>query len=549
MKEKAWHKHYDYYVPTSIRYPKISIQQLFQGAASQYADRKALNFLGTEMTFWQLREQMRRMTNALERIGVKKGERVGIQLPNSPQFVIAYLACLSVGAVVVNINPLYTSEELGFILENTEMGTLFTFDLALPVVRSLAKEKGLRRVIVTRLADYMQTAGGGSARSLELEEGWHHFSSLIDNCSSTTLPRVPFSPQDPALIQFTGGTTGFPKGAVLSHANLMAATMQSALWGPPISASRPLWVLGVLPYFHVYGNITVMNWGLLSGATQILLPHFDLDQVMATISKFGEISYFPAVPTMITAVIGHPGAQTVGLDRRIKLFNSGGAPMPAELIHKVTDMGIAFSEGYGLSESASMGLANPILGHKTGSIGVPVPDNDVRLVHIDNGVEEVPPGEPGELILRGPTVMQEYWKNPEETRKQLRDGWLYTGDIAQTDEDGYYYIVDRKKDMIIAGGFNIYPREVDEVLMRHPKISEAVTVGIPDDYRGETVKVYVVLNPGETATEKELIDFCRQSLTPYKVPKLVEFRRSLPKSAVGKILRKMLRDEEIGNEK
>lgn len=549
MEEKSWQRHYDYYVPTTIRYPKISVQQLFQGAASQYTDRAALYFFGTEMTYWQMRDQMRRMTNALGRIGVKKGERVGIQLPNCPQFVIAYLAALSLGAIVVNINPLYTREELNFIFENTDMETLFTFDLALPAVRSLAKEKGLKRVIVTKVTDYIEGLGVSTAQSLELEEGWHHFSSLIEGCSTTTLPRVPFHPDDPALIQFTGGTTGFPKGAVLSHANIVAATMQSALWGPPTSMTRHLFVLGVLPYFHVYGNITVMNWGLLSGATQVLLPNFDLEQVMATIAKFDEISYFPAVPTMITAVVHHPKAGAINLDKRIKLINSGGAPMPVELINAVTDMGIAFSEGYGLSESASMGLANPIMAHKTGAIGVPVPDNDVRLVNIDNGVEEVKPGEPGELILKGPTVMQGYWKNPEETKNQLHDGWLYTGDIAQTDENGYFYIVDRKKDMIIAGGFNIYPREVDEVMLRHSKVSEAVTVGVPDDYRGETVKVYVVLKPGETATEKEMIDFCRQSLTAYKAPKLIEFRESLPKSAVGKILRKILRDEEMEKQK
>jgi long-chain acyl-CoA synthetase len=245
------------------------------------------------------------------------------------------------------------------------------------------------------------------------------------------------------------------------------------------------------------------------------------------------------------AVINHPRAGEFNLPKRIKLLNSGGAPMPSELIDRVMEMGIAFGEGYGLSESSAMATANPLMGHRTGSIGIPMPDNDVRLVDTENGIEDVKPGEPGELILKGPTVMQGYWNNPEETKNQLRDGWLYTGDIAQTDEDGYLYIVDRKKDMIIAGGFNIYPREIDEVLYQHPKVSEAVAVGIPDDYRGETVKAFIVLKPGEQATEKEIIDFCREKMTAYKVPKMVEFRSEIPKSAVGKILRKILRDEEM----
>jgi long-chain acyl-CoA synthetase len=544
MEEKPWHKRYDFYVPTTIRYPQIPIQKLFYRAAAAFSDRTAINFYGTEMSFWQLREQMLRMTNALGRLGVKKGDRVGIQLPNSPQFIIAYLATISLGAVVVNINPLYTPEELRVIMENTGLETLFTFDMVLPVIRPLAKEVGLKRVVVTNVKDYVKRLEPSSSRSLDLEEGWHHFSELIASCQTTSIPKIPFQPSDPALIQFTGGTTGVPKGAILTHSNIVAATVQSILWGGP-PPERNLYVLGVLPLFHVYGNLCIMNWGLVCGGTQVLLPSFNLDEVLATIEKYEEISYFPAVPTMITAVINHPHAGKVNLHKRIKLLNSGGAPMPSELIDRVAEMGIAFGEGYGLSESTAMGTSNPLLAHRTGSIGIPMPDNDIRLVDIGNGTEDVKPGEPGEIILRGPTVMQGYWNNPEETRNQLRDGWLYTGDIAQTDQDGYLYIVDRKKDMIIAGGFNIYPREIDEVLYQHPKVSEAVAVGVPDEYRGETVKAFVVLKPGQTATEKEIIDFCREKMTAYKIPKMVEFRSEIPKSAVGKILRKILRDEEM----
>lgn len=544
MEEKVWHRHYDFYAPTTIRYPRIPVQKLFFRAAAVYPDRTAINFYGTEITFWQLRDEVLRIAHALGRLGVKKGDRIGIQLSNCPQFEIAYLATITLGAVVVNINPFYTAEELRHIMEITGMGTLFTSDTALPTVRPLAKELGLKRVIVTGVKDYIKGMEPGSSRSLDLEEGWVHFSELIESCRMTTIPPVDFAPSDPALIQFTGGTTGFPKGAVLTHGNIVAASLQSIMWGGP-PPERNTFVLGVLPLFHIYGNTSIMNWGLFWGGTQILLTSFNIDEVMSTIGKFDEISYFPAVPTMITAVINHPRAGELRLDRRIKLLNSGGAPMPSELIEQVNEMAIGYGEGYGLSESTAMGVSNPLLAHKTGSIGVPLPDIDVRLVDTENGTEDVEPGRPGEIILKGPNIMQGYWNNPEETANQLRDGWLYTGDIAQTDEDGYYYIVDRKKDMIIAGGFNIYPREIDEVLYQFPKVKEAVAVGVPDDYRGETVKAFVVLKPGETATEKEIIDFCRTKLTAYKVPKMVEFRSEIPKSAVGKILRKILRDEEM----
>jgi long-chain acyl-CoA synthetase len=553
MEMKPWQAHYDYNVPTTIRYPRIPAQTIFQLPVGTFPDKPALNFYGTQLTFWQLREQVLRMTNALGKLGVKKGERVGIHLPNCPQFVISYLSALSLGAIVVNLNPLYTAEEIKFIAQNTEMETLITFDMVLPVIRPVAKEADIKRVVVTKVTDYIDGFGVSTAKSLDLEEGWHHFSELIEGCTDTRLPRIQIFPQDPAMIQFTGGTTGVPKGALLTHANIVAATFQASLWGTPTIGPIPIekrTVLSVLPYFHVYGNIVAMNWALFNCATQILVPRFDIDEIMGIIANFESISFFPAVPTMITAVINHPKATELNLAKRLGLLNSGAAPMPVELIEKVQDMGIFFSEGYGLSESTSLGTSNPILGmKKTGSIGIPFPDNNVRLVDIEEGKEDVKPGEPGEIIMKGPLIMQGYWNNPEETAGQLRDGWLHTGDIAIADEDGYLFIVDRKKDMIIAGGFNIYPREIDEVLYQHPKVNEAVSVGIPDEYRGETVKAFIVLKPGQTATDQEIIEFCKQKLTAYKVPKKVEFRESLPKSAVGKILRKILRQEEMEKRK
>jgi long-chain acyl-CoA synthetase len=553
METKPWHRHYDYNVPTTLRYPRLAIPELLGIPSSAYPDKAALNFYGTQMTFWELRQQILRMANGLGKLGVQKGDRVGIHLPNCPQYMIAYYAVLSLGAIVVNLNPMYTAEELRAIAENTGVTTLFTFDLVLPAIRTLYQAVKIPRVIVTKVTDYIKGLGQSTAASLALEEGWHHFSAILEGCQDTKRPRVQVSPEDPALIQFTGGTTGIPKGAVLTHANVIAATFQCALWGMPTIHLTPperRVVMATLPYFHVYGNIVVMNWALFSCATQIMVPRFQLDEFMGILANFKEITFFPTVPTMINAIINHPKAAELDLPRKLGLLNSGAAPMPVELIEQVKDMGIFFSEGYGLTESTSLGISNPVLGlKKVGSIGIPFIDTDVRLVDLQEGIHDVPRGEPGEIIMKSPLIMQGYWNNPQETAGQLKNGWLYTGDIARQDEDDFFFIVDRKKDMIIAGGFNVYPREIDEVLFQHPKIQEAVSVGIADKYRGETVKAYIILKPGDTATAEEIIAFCREKLAAYKVPKLVEFRTSLPKSAIGKVLRKILREEEAKSKK
>ncbi|WP_287153154.1 long-chain fatty acid--CoA ligase [Candidatus Solincola tengchongensis] len=553
MSEKPWHRHYDYNVPTTLRYPRLGAHEILGIPCKAYPDKAALNFYGSEMTFWELRDRAMRFANALEALGVHKGDRVGLHLPNCPQYVISYFAALSIGAVVVNLNPLYTPDELKHIAGTTGLSALITFDMVLPVVRALVSEVDIPVVIVTKVTDFIKGMEVSTAESLELEEKWHHFSTLIEGVASPKRSRVQVNPEDPALIQFTGGTTGVPKGAVLTHANLVAGTLQCSMWGnPTISLIPPERrnVVAVLPFFHVYGNIVVLNWATFCCATMILIPRFDIEEVMNILSGFEEITFFPAVPTMINAVINHPRAEELRLDRKLGLLNSGAAPMPVELIEKVKDMGIYFSEGYGLSESTALGIANPILGlKKAGSIGIPFPDNDVRLVDVEEGVEEVPRGEPGEIVMRGPLIMQGYWDNPEETAAQLREGWLHTGDIAIRDEDDYFFIVDRKKDMIISGGYNVYPREIDEVLFQHPKVAEAVAVGIPDEYRGETIKAFVVLKPGEEATAEEIISFCREKLAAYKVPRSVEFRSELPKSVVGKVLRKILREEEARKRK
>jgi long-chain acyl-CoA synthetase len=545
---RPWTRHYDYNVPTTIRYPRTTVQQSLALPANTYPDKVALDFYGSTMSFYELRQHVLRFSNVLALLGVSKGDRVGIQLPNCPQYPIAYYATLTLGAIVVNLNPLYTPEEVKPLVEETGMTTLITFDMIMPNVRALCSFVSIQRVIVTAVTDYISGMPRATAESLKLEPGWRHFSTLLDQCADTRLPKVKISSDDPAVIQFTGGTTGVPKGAVLTHANIIAAALQAVHWGgltrdyiPPLMRS----VLCVLPFFHVYGNIIAMNYSMWTCSTMILVPRFDINEIISTIGRFEKITFFPSVPTMITAIVNHPQAVDLNLGRRLGVLNSGAAPMPVELIERVKDLNVEFIEGWGMSETSSTGVFTPLVGmKKPGSIGIPSPDVDIRIADINDSKREVKQGEAGELLIRGPMVMQGYWNRPKETAEELVDGWLHTGDVVVQDEDGYLFIVDRKKDMVIAGGYNIYPREIDEVLFQHPKIMDAVAVGIPDEYRGETIKAFIVLRPGQSATEKEIIDFCRSKLAAYKAPKLVEFRESLPKSAVGKILRKILRAEE-----
>ncbi|MCJ7819671.1 MAG: AMP-binding protein, partial [Bacteroidales bacterium] len=456
---------------------------------------------------------------------------------------------LSCGAIIVNLNPAYSHDELRGIVKDTGLTTLITIDAAVPLVQVLCGSLTIPRVIVTSLAAFAGKQQAGEAGKVSYSaEGWYDFMELLNGCTVAQRPRIEIRPDDPAVIQFTGGTTGIPKGAVLTHANLVAAVFQVSPRMYPIMqyiAPERRSALIIIPLYHVYGNL-IANWSLFNCATQILVPRFQIDEVIDLLIRVDEITYFPAVPTMLTALVNHPRIQDVNLGSKFHIVNSGAAPCPVELMERLRDKGVFITEAWGMSETSGLGMANPILGlKKPGSIGIPVPDNDARLVDLDDGVTEVPKGQPGEILLKGPTVMKEYWNNPEETAAQLTDGWLHTGDIAIQDEDDFFFIVDRKKDMIIAGGFNIYPREVDEVLYRHPRIKEAVTVGIPDDYRGETIKVFIVPKEGEPLSADEVIAFCKKKLAPYKVPRMVEFRDVLPQSAAGKILRKVLRDEEL----
>jgi long-chain acyl-CoA synthetase len=548
MEFRPWTRFYDYSVPDTFRIPRTTVPYILAQPANANPKKAAVDFFGTTLTFYELRQLVLRFSNALAKQGVSKGDRVAIQLPNCPQYLIAYYATLTLGAVVVNLNPMYTPDELKLLVSETSVSTFITFDMVLPNIKALMKDVKIDRVVVTSMADFIKGAPRSTAESLKLEPGWFHFSKLIDDCTTTKLPKNQPSAEDPAVIQFTGGTTGIPKGAVLTHSNVVAAVLATFHWGSVVreNVPKPLRnVLGVIPFFHVFGNIVAMNYAMWSCSTLICVPRFEIEEFIGLLAKYEHITFWPAVPAMVNAVLNHPKTADLNLDSKIGQVSTGGAPMPVELIERVLDLNIAYVEGWGMSETCSTGISGPLIGvKKPGSIGIPQPNVDVKFVDLVEGKTEVKKGEPGELCIKGPTVMKGYWNRPKETAEELIDGWLHTGDIAIQDEEDYIFLVDRKKDMVIAGGYNIYPREIDEVLFQHPKICDAVAVGIPDQYRGETIKAYVVIKPGQTATEKEIVDFCRTKLAAYKAPKLIEFRDALPKSAAGKVLRKILRAEE-----
>jgi long-chain acyl-CoA synthetase len=540
--EKPWLQSYDYFVPETIRYPRIPLYQLLELTCVKYDQHVATIFFDQKLTYGEIRDKVRRMAAALKGMGVAKGDRVALMLPNCPQYIIAYFGALEAGAVVTNISPLHVEREIEYELTDSGAETLIYLDLFHARVEAVKDSTPLKRRIITSITDYMAEAFPPAA---EKGPGDYYFLEVLEDA----VPQPPDMRIDPgedlAGLQYTGGTTGLPKAVMLTHRNLMANALQCAAWAREFVERGADVFLCVIPFFHSYGQSVAMNTAIANAATMVLIPQFEINMMLQAIQTY-KPNFFPGVPTLYVAILSHPDALAFGVDK-IRLCNSGSAPLPVEVIKQFAAIsGGIFCEGYGLSEASPVTHSNPIFGmQKIGSVGIPFPDTEARIVDLDTGEIDLEPGQPGELIIRGPQVMKGYWNKPEETAETLRDGWLYTGDIATMDEDGYFFIVDRKKDMIIAGGFNIYPREVDEVLFEHPKVMEAVTVGVPDEYRGETVKAYVVLKPGEECTGEDIIAFCRERLAPYKAPRMVEFRAELPKTMVGKVLRRALREEEI----
>ena len=553
MQQRFWLNSYDNITRPTLNYPKFPAHEILHLIATTNPDKAATDFYGTQITYWDLYHYATRLANGFIEAGINKGDRVGILLPNCPQMVIAFWAILQAGGIIVNLNPMYKPEELKGMIEKTGMTALITFDGLIPGVQQLRRMVEIPFVMVTKLTDFIQGMKVSTPEEIGLPEGWHHFSQFLDQSTNEAPPAIPFNvEEDAAVLQFTGGTTGTPKADTLTHRNLVAALYTGNEWGRSISEYIPIErrnIMGVLPCFHVFGEICGIAMSAITVSTLIILPRFDLDEFMNTMERIPHVWFFPAVATMLGAIINHPRVKEINLAKKIAVINAGAAPCSLELLKKAREMGFIISEGWGMSETTSVGITTPFLGVKKPlSIGLPYPDAEVRFIDVNTG-EDVPLGEPGEMLMKSPMVMKGYWNDPEETTHQLKDGWLHTGDIAYQDEDGYIFIVDRAKDLIIAGGYNIYPQEIDQMLLQHPQIADAMTIGIPDEYRGETVKSFVQLMEGANVNESELIAYCREHLAAYKVPRSVEIRKALPRSATGKAMKRILRDEEIAKMK
>lgn len=525
---RQWLNSYPADIPHHLTYPEVPLYTLLQDAAVAYPDLPALRMGSYRLTYRELWGYALRCADLLAALGVRPGDRVALMLPNCPQYVIAYFGALRAGAIVAQINPLYTPRELDRVLQDAGADVLVVADALYPVVQAATVKP--RNVLVTRLrGDPVEY--GANAQSFE--------DTLRQ--ASGAVPGVTIAPrEDVAVLQYTGGTTGISKAAMLTHFNLVANVKQLLVWNPIAGAPGTERILTVIPLFHSYGMTVCMNYGIAAGYELILLPRFDLQDVMNTI-KATQPTIFPGVPTMYVAVLNFPHADEYGVSS-IKFCNSGAAPLPLEVIAAFgSRFGGRIREGYGLSETSPVSHGCPVvLEPRPGTVGLPLPDTDCQVVDVESGTRVLAPGEIGELRIRGPQVMKGYWNRPDETAAALRDGWLYTGDLGTMDADGYFSIVDRKKDMIIASGFNVYPRDVEEVLYEHPAVLECCVAGVPDRYRGETVKAYIVTRPGLSVTSTELDVFCRERLAPFKVPHVYEFRDSLPKSAIGKVLRREL---------
>lgn len=551
---KPWLELYPDTIPKTLDYDRKPVQQYLTDAAQNYPDKTAIHFMGKELTYRELYKSSLKMATYLQTLDIKKGDRVAIMLPNSPQAVISYYGILYAGAIVVQTNPLYTERELEYQMKDSGAKAIIGLDILYPRIMKAIGNTDLQHVIVTAIKDYLpfpknviypfiQKRDTGIVVKVKHEGNQHLFKEIMTRTSPKEIP-VDFDfDKDLALLQYTGGTTGNPKGVMLTHKNLIANATACDAWLYKMKKGEEK-ILGLLPLFHVYGMTTVLILGVMQGYEMILLPKFDAETTLKTIQK-QRPTLFPGAPTIYIGLMNHPDIKKYDLSS-IESCISGSAPLPVEVQERFEkSTGGKLVEGYGLTETSPVTHSNFLWDRERvkGSIGVPWPDTDAMIISMENG-QPLEPGEVGEIAVKGPQVMQGYWNMPEETEQTIKDGWLLTGDLGYMDEKGYFYVVDRKKDMIIAGGFNIYPREIEEVLYEHPSVQEVVVAGVPDAYRGETVKAYVILKEGESVTEQQLDEFARKHLAAFKVPRIYEFKEELPKTAVGKILRRTLVDEE-----
>jgi len=550
---KPWTKNYDEGVPSEINIPEKPLYSLIDDAANTYPEKTAIIFFDKKITYKQLKEMIDRFAHALQEHGVKKGDVVAIMLPNTPQFVISYYAILKIGGIVTPLNPLYKSAEIKRQLLDSGAETIILLDLLYSEFEIIKNEVKMKNIIVTSIKDFlppllkMLYPLKYKTPKIKYEPNMHKFMDLLKY--SPEYKPVNINPkEDLAALMYTGGTTGIPKGAMLTHYNLLSNAVQIKYWFKP--RIEPMVVLSVLPFFHIYGQTAAMNYVFVHMATMVILPRFDVKDMFKSINKY-RVTVFHGVPTLYIQIINSPLVKKYKLDT-IEACISGAAPLPIEVQKKFEELtGGKLREGYGLTETSPVTHVNPILGKfKVGSIGLPVPNTLAAIADPDNNVL-LPPDSIGELVISGPQVMKGYYNMPEENAKAFFElggfRWFRTGDIAKMDEEGYFYIVERKKDLIKYKGYSVYPREVEEVLYKHPAVKEAAVIGVPDPEVGEQIKAFVVLKDEfkGKVKEEEIIEFVKTQIAPYKYPRIVEFRDSLPKSAVGKILRKVLRDEEI----
>jgi long-chain acyl-CoA synthetase len=559
MDDRPWLKLYDKGVPQHIEYPSIPLFGLLEESARKYPDSPCTIFKGAVVTYREMNELTDRLAAGLAELGVKKGDRVGIFMPNTPQFVLTFFGILKAGGVVVSINPLYTLKEIEHQVNDAGIEIMVVMSNFYKLIKQTQPTTKIKKIVVTNLKEYLppilaflfgltKEKKGGFRVELAPEDIW--FKDLIARHKPEERPKLGISPDDVAIFQYSGGTTGISKGAIALHRNLVANALQIREWMPSAEDGKET-VLMAIPLFHVYGMVAGMLFAIRTGAGMVMVPNpRDMVDVLTSIQKH-KATIFPGVPTQYNAINNNSDVKAGKYDlSTIKACISGSAPLMRETKEKFEALtGGKLFEGYGLSEAPTATHCNPMFGeNRTGSIGLPLPDVDCRIVSLDDGVTVLKPGEIGELCIQGPQVMKGYHNMPTETANTLQDGWLHTGDIARMDEGGYFYIVDRKKELIKPGGYQVWPREVEEVISTYPKVLEVGVAGVADAYRGETVKAWIVLKPGETATEDEIREFCKKNMAPFKVPTQVEFRSELPKTTVGKVLRRELVREHVEKE-
>ena len=554
---RPWYRFYDPGVPPMLALEQLTVPQFLERAAADHPHAPALIFFNRRLTYRQLKNHVDRFATALERLGVTKDSRVAIQLPNLPQTVIAYYATLSLGAQVVLTNPLYTPRELEHQWSDAGCRVAIVMDaLYASRIRAVRDRLPIEQYVIASIPEYMRFPMNVLARfklsrtdpprsvRVAPESGVHFFGRLIRNTAPEPLKTRPV-PDDLAVLQYTGGTTGVSKGAMLTHRNLAANLQQTVAWFTGTKRGHEV-MLTAIPLFHSFGMTATMNFPVSMAAAMVVLP--DPRDIKAIVRSIVEhrVTLLPAVPAIFNSILNYPNIERLDL-RSVQRCFSGSAALAEDVLQRFEALtGSRIVEGFGLSEASPVTHLNPLYGtRKTGSIGVPIPNTESKTVSVDDGVTETAPGQPGELAIRGPQIMRGYWNMPEETAHALRDGWLYTGDLAVIDEDGYHRIVGRKKEMIVVSGYKVFPDEVDGVLMSHPAVFEAATIGVPDEKRGERVKSFVVLKPGQAATAEQLLAFSRENLAAYKVPRAIEFRSELPKSGALKILRRQLVEEEV----